>query len=109
MKPSEKHTTSQGGAVVATASWKNTVLAESDTFEVVEGNIYFPADSLKREFFKDSDHKTSCPWKGVASYYSITVDGEENPRAAWYYPDPNPAAENIRGYVAFWRGVEVSE
>lgn len=93
---------------MAKAVWKNAVLAESDTFEVVEGNIYFPEDALEGGYFKESDHKSNCPWKGVAKYYSITVDGEENPDASWYYPDPKPAAENIRGYVAFWRGVEVS-
>ncbi len=93
---------------MAKAVWNNTVLAESDTFETVEGNIYFPAGALRREFFTESDHKTSCPWKGMAKYYSITVDGEENADAAWYYPDPKPAAENIRDHVAFWRGVEVT-
>lgn len=97
-----------GEAAMAKAVWNNTVLAESDTFEEVEGNIYFPEDALRREYFKQSDHQTSCPWKGVAKYYSITVDGEENADAAWYYPDPKPAAENIRDHVAFWRGVEVS-
>lgn len=94
---------------MAVAVWKNTVLAESDAFEVVEGNIYFPETALKREFFTESAHTTNCPWKGVASYYTVTVDGEENPNAAWYYPDPKPAAENIRNHVAFWRGVEVSQ
>ena len=97
-----------GDAAMAKAVWNNIVLAESDNFEVVEGNIYFPEDALQREYFKQSDYQTSCPWKGMAKYYSITVDGEENPGAAWYYPDPKPAAENIRDHVAFWRGVEVS-
>ncbi len=97
-----------GDAAMAKAVWNNTVLAESDNFEVVEGNIYFPEDALQREYFKQSDYQTSCPWKGMAKYYSITVDGEENPDAAWYYPDPKPAAENIRNHVDFWRGVEVS-
>ena len=97
-----------GYAAMAKAVWNNTVLAESDKFEVVEGNTYFPEDALRREYFKQSDYQTSCPWKGMAKYYSITVDGEENPDAAWYYPDPKPAAENIRDHVAFWRGVEVS-
>ena len=98
-----------GPAIMAKAVWKNTVLSESDTFETVEGNIYFPADAIQREFFKESEHQSSCPWKGVAKYYSVTVDGEENPDAAWYYPEPKPAAENIRDHVAFWRGVEVSQ
>ncbi|NKB49325.1 MAG: DUF427 domain-containing protein [Alphaproteobacteria bacterium] len=94
---------------MAKAVWKNKILAESDTFEVVEGNIYFPADALNREFFSESDHQSNCPWKGMAHYYLVTVDGEENPDAAWYYPDPKRAAENIRDHVAFWRGVEVSQ
>jgi len=94
---------------MAKAVWKNTVLAESDTFETVEGNIYFPADAIRREFFQESAHQSSCPWKGVANYCSITIDGEENTDAAWYYPEPKPAAENIRDHVAFWRGVEVSQ
>ena len=102
-------TDNTGPATMAKAAWKNTVVAESDTFETVEGNIYFPADSVRREFFSESEYETSCPWKGVAKYYSITVDGEENPDAAWYYPDPKPAAENIRDHVAFWRGVKVSQ
>jgi uncharacterized protein (DUF427 family) len=100
--------TKAGHAAMAKAVWNNTVLAESDNFEVVEGNIYFPEDALRRGYFKQSDYQSSCPWKGVAKYYSITVDGEENTDAAWYYPDPKPAAENIRDHVAFWRGVEVS-
>jgi uncharacterized protein (DUF427 family) len=94
---------------MAKAVWKNTVLAESATFEVVDGNIYFPESALQREYFKESGHKSNCPWKGVASYYTVTVDGEDNADAAWYYPDPKSAAENIRDHVAFWRGVEVSQ
>ena len=82
---------------MAKAVWKNTVLAESDTFEVVEGNIYFPEDTLRHEYFKQSGHKSNCPWKGVASYYSITVDGDENADAAWYYATPKEAAANILG------------
>ncbi len=97
------------GVIMAKAVWKNTILAESETFEVVEGNIYFPADALRREYFKESDHQSVCPWKGTAKYYTVAVEGEENADAAWYYPDPKAAAENIRDHVAFWRGVEVSE
>lgn len=93
---------------MAKAIWKDTVLAESDTFETVEGNIYFPPDSLNREYFTESATTTGCPWKGTAQYYSVSVDGEVNSDAAWYYPDPKPAAENIRDHVAFWRGVQVS-
>ncbi|CAM4168104.1 MULTISPECIES: DUF427 domain-containing protein [Corallococcus] len=89
------------------AKWNGTVLAKSDTYETVEGNIYFPPDSLVREHFKPSATHTTCPWKGEASYYSVEVDGKTNADAAWYYPEPKPAASNIQGYVAFWKGVTV--
>lgn len=89
------------------ALWKDTVLAESDDTVVVEGNHYFPADSLRREYFRPSDTHTTCGWKGVASYYDVVVAGEVNPDAAWYYPDPKPAAKEITGRVAFWKGVRV--
>ena len=89
------------------AIWNGKVLAESDRTEIVEGNHYFPADALHKEFFKPSGTHSTCPWKGVASYYSIEVDGEKNPDAAWYYPDPKPAAHNIAGRVAFWKGVRI--
>jgi uncharacterized protein (DUF427 family) len=89
------------------AVWNGTVLAESDDTVVVEGNHYFPADSLNREYFQPSDTHTSCPWKGKASYYSVVVDGQRNPDAAWYYPEPKPAARKIAGRVAFWHGVRV--
>lgn len=92
---------------MVTATWNGVVLAESDATEVVEGNHYFPPASIKQEFFKPSDTHTSCFWKGTASYYSIDVNGELNQDAAWYYPDPKPKAENIKGYIAFWKGVEV--
>lgn len=90
-----------------TATWKGAVLAESDNTVVVEGNHYFPPSSLVREYFHPSDTKTTCPWKGEASYYSLEVDGERNPDAAWTYPDPKPAAAEIRDHVAFWKGVQV--
>jgi hypothetical protein len=90
------------------AVWKNTVIAESNDTVMVEGNHYFPEASLKREFISFSNHKTSCPWKGQASYYSINVNGDVNPDAAWYYAEPKDAAANIKGRVAFWRGVQVS-
>jgi uncharacterized protein (DUF427 family) len=90
------------------ASWKGTVIAESDDTVVVEGNHYFPADSLKAEFFEDSDHTTVCGWKGTAGYRHVVVKGDVNRDAAWYYLDPKPAAEEIRGRFAFWRGVQVS-
>lgn len=89
------------------ASWNGKVIAESDRTEVVEGNHYFPAEALHKEFFRSSETHSVCPWKGVASYYSIEVDGQKNPDAAWYYPDPKPAARNIAGRVAFWKGVRV--
>jgi uncharacterized protein (DUF427 family) len=90
------------------AVWKNTVIAESDDTVMVEGNHYFPEASLKREYISFSNHKTSCPWKGQASYYSISVNGDVNPDAAWYYAEPKDAAANIKGRVAFWKGVQVS-
>ena len=92
---------------MARAIWNGKVVAESDRFEEVEGNIYFPPEALKREYFVDSDHTSICPWKGTAGYYSLTVDGKTNQNAAWIYRDPKPAAANIKGHVAFWRGVEV--
>ena len=90
------------------ATWNGAVLAESDDTIVVEGNHYFPPESLNREFFTESATHTVCPWKGTADYLSITVAGETNNDAAWTYPQPKPAAEQIAGYVAFWRGVTVS-
>ena len=90
------------------AVWNDTVLAESDNTEVVEGNHYFPPQSIHAEFFTDSDTTTHCHWKGQASYYTIDVNGEINKDAAWYYPEPKKEAENIKGYIAFWKGVVVS-
>jgi uncharacterized protein (DUF427 family) len=94
---------------MAKAVWNGQTIAESETYETVEGNIYFPDDSVKREFFKPSSTTSSCPWKGQARYYTLLVDGQENPDAAWYYPDPKPAARNVKHHVAFWRGVEVTK
>ena len=94
---------------MAKAVWNGIVIAESDTYETVEGNIYFPESSLKREFFRPSSTTSTCPWKGQARYYSLFGDGQENPDAAWYYPDPKPAARKIKNHVAFWRGVEVEK
>jgi uncharacterized protein (DUF427 family) len=90
------------------AIWKNTVIADSDDTVMVEGNHYFPEASVKREYISFSNHKTSCAWKGQASYYAINVNGEVNPDAAWYYAEPKEAAANIKGRVAFWKGVQVS-
>ena len=89
------------------AIWNGQVIAESDRTEVVEGNQYFPPDSIKQEFFQDSSTHTSCPWKGQANYYTVVVDGQENPDAAWYYPETKEKANNIKGYIAFWKGVKV--
>ena len=94
---------------MAKAIWNGAVLAESDVYETVEGNIYFPASSINQAFFKESDTHTTCFWKGQASYYSIIVDGKENTDAAWYYPEPKAEAENIKDHIAFWKGVEVTE
>ena len=91
------------------AIWNGTVIAESDETIVVEGNHYFPPDSVNKEFFADSSTNTRCPWKGVASYYTVEVDGQANADAAWYYPDPSRAASEIKDYVAFWRGVQVTD
>jgi uncharacterized protein (DUF427 family) len=90
------------------AIWNDTVIAESDDTVVVEGNHYFPEAALQREFVTFSNHKTTCHWKGQASYYSLIVRGEMNPDAVWYYADPKPEAEQIRGRVAFWKGVKVT-
>lgn len=87
---------------MAKAVYDDVVLAESDTFEIVEGNVYFPPESINQEYFTETDHHTTCPWKGVASYYSIEVDGEAMSNAAWFYPEPKQAAENIRNHVAFY-------
>lgn len=89
------------------AIWNGTVIAESDDIVTVEGNAYFPAASLKREFVVPSDHHTVCGWKGQASYYSVQVGDQLNRDAVWYYPDPKPAAAEVRDRVAFWRGVQV--
>jgi uncharacterized protein (DUF427 family) len=89
------------------ATWKDEVLAESDDTVVVEGNHYFPAESIRREHFRASETHTVCPWKGTASYYDVVVDGDVNADAAWYYPEPKAAAKEIEGRVAFWRGVRV--
>ena len=89
------------------ALWNDAVLAESPKTEVVEGNHYFPPDSIKRDHFTESATHTTCGWKGIASYYNVVVNGQTNKDAAWYYPEPLPAARNIAGYIAFWKGVQV--
>ena len=91
------------------AIWKDAVIAESDDTVVVEGNHYFPISAVKGEFLTPSQTHTTCGWKGVASYYTVVVDGASNPDAAWHYPEPKDAAAEIRGRVAFWKGVQVTE
>jgi uncharacterized protein (DUF427 family) len=95
------------GDVRMRAIWNGVTLADSDDTVVVEGNHYFPAESLERAYVRESDTHTTCSWKGVASYYDVVVDGQVNEDAVWYYPDPKDAASQIRGRVAFWRGVTV--
>ena len=89
------------------AIWKDQVIAESEKTVIVEGNHYFPPNSINKDFFENSTAQTTCPWKGEASYYSIVVDGIKNGDAAWYYPSPKDAAKEIKDHVAFWRGVEI--
>jgi len=92
---------------MAKAMWNGEVIAESNDTVTVEGNLYFPEDSVRREYVRPSATTSTCPWKGTARYYTVAVDGIENEDAAWYYPDPKPAAKQVKGRVAFWRGVEI--
>lgn len=92
---------------MAKAVWGGKVLAESNNTIIVEGNHYFPPEAVSKPFFRPSTHTSICPWKGTASYYHIEVDGMHNENAAWYYPDPKPAAKEIKGRIAFWKGVSV--
>jgi len=89
------------------AVWNGTVIAQSDDTVIVEGNHYFPRGALNQEYFASSDVMSRCPWKGEAAYFDVTVDGDVNPGAAWFYDDPKPAAKEIAGRVAFWRGVKI--
>ena len=91
------------------AKWKGTVVAESDETVILDGNHYFPADSIRKEFFEASPTTSVCGWKGTANYYTLKIDGESNADAAWFYSDPKPEAGSIKGHVAFWKGVEVTE
>lgn len=93
---------------MAKATWEGVVLAESAKYEVVEGNIYFPPEALKREYVKESATQTVCGWKGTANYFDVVVNGKTNKDAVWYYPTPKDEAKNIEGYVAFWKGVQTS-
>ena len=90
------------------ATWNGAVIAESDDTVVVEGNHYFPASALRRDFVVSSEYHTTCPWKGVASYYTLRANGAENRDAVWYYPEPKAGAEAVSGRVAFWKGVQVT-
>ena len=92
---------------MAKATWQGTLLAESDQTKIVEGNHYFPADSINRDHFRDTTHTTICGWKGTANYYDVVVGDAVNEQAAWYYADPKPEAAEIKDHVAFWKGVEV--
>jgi uncharacterized protein (DUF427 family) len=92
---------------MAKATWNGVVIAESDRTEVVDGNHYFPPTSIHSQYFQPSKTHTTCSWKGLCSYYNVVVDGNTNPDAAWYYPTPKEAAQNIAGFVAFWKGVQV--
>ena len=89
------------------AIWNGKILAESNETVIVEGNHYFPAESIKKEYFKESSTNSFCPWKGTASYYTVHVEGNENPDAAWYYPETSELAKQIKDKIAFWKGVEV--
>jgi uncharacterized protein (DUF427 family) len=91
------------------ATWNDKVIAESNKTISLEGNEYFPPNSIKREFIKPSDHHTVCPWKGKAHYYDVVVDGKTNKNAAWYYPEPSEKASHIKDYVAFWHGVQITQ
>jgi len=92
---------------MAKAIWNGQIIAQNDRCEMVEGNHYFPPEAVKREFLRPSETHTTCGWKGIASYHSVSVAGQVNQDAAWYYPDPKPAAKNIAGYIAFWKGVKI--
>ncbi len=95
--------------IMAKAMWEGAVLAESSQTVEVEGNQYFPPDAIRKEYFRSSEVHTVCPWKGMASYYDLEVNGKRNAGAAWYYPEPKAAAKQITGYVAFWKGVKLEE
>jgi uncharacterized protein (DUF427 family) len=91
------------------AIWNGEIIAESENTVVVEGNHYFPLDSINQEYLLESETHTTCPWKGKASYYNLQVNGQNNDNAAWYYPDPSNAASEIKDHIAFWKGVIVSD
>lgn len=90
------------------AKWNGKVIAESSSTKIVDGNHYFPADSINKEYFKPSSHTSVCGYKGTASYHTLSVDGKDNENACWYYPNPRPGFEHVAGYFAFWKGVQVA-
>ena len=92
---------------MARALWNGATIADSDMYEIVEGNVYFPASAIKSEYFRDSATHTTCSWKGVASYYNVVVNDQTNPDAAWFYPAPKDDAKQIKDHVAFWKGVSI--
>jgi uncharacterized protein (DUF427 family) len=92
---------------MARATWNGALIAESDRFEIVEGNVYFPAETVKAEYLRPSDTHTTCWWKGEASYYTLEVNGQRNPDAAWFYPEASETAKKVEGHIAFWHGVSV--
>jgi len=94
---------------MAKAIWNGKVIAESNEYEILERNIYFPVESVNKEFLADSNMHTVCPWKGTASYFDVVVDGQVNKDAAWYYSNPSDAAKNIKGHIAFWRGIKIED
>ena len=91
------------------AIWQGTVIADSDDTEMVEGNYYFPLSATKQAYLEESDTRTNCPWKGVASYFNVIVNGERNDDAAWWYPEPKPGAKQVKDRIAYWNGIEVTE
>jgi uncharacterized protein (DUF427 family) len=94
---------------MAIARWNGEIIAESDETTIVEGNHYFPVESVRKEYLQTSETHTICPWKGTASYYTLTVNGDQNEDAAWYYPEPKPKAAQVKDRVAFWKGVDVTD
>ena len=93
---------------MAQASWHGAIIADTESFEELEGNLYFPPEAIRETHLEPSETRTRCPWKGEAHYFTLVVNGKRNPDAAWTYPDPKPAAARIRGHIAFWRGVEMT-
>ena len=94
---------------LAKAIWNDEIIAESNDYKIVEGNYYFPPKSVKKQYLKDSQTRTTCGWKGIASYFNLEVKGKKNKDAAWYYPDPKSAAKEIKNYIAFWKGVTIQQ